>query len=1130
MDLKKRLSPDIQRWLRECVKKEFRVIIEQELEEDQECSDIAKKLIDSPAMSTLLDSMKKLLIEEFSTSPNESRPQTSLSFSSDLIADDWNTPKEINDFSLIIDQISCDKPVHVRLAGYESLLKSDLTAACSSPIWDFLQKTLRDNLTDESRPIFDVSLQVHAKLLSSLKTQEVYSNLLGAFSDQYRVKEPHETLPTLISGINFKIFAHEKLFRIMNLIIMYQEEALKAVRTVDKNVEDTIEQFIIFLSTDTLDSSLHPKTLDTLNILSILEPQAYWSKRWNHSQITRKVFMNNLAKSPSFLHRMIECVEKGFQDIPTITSVSIYDDPMEVCITGDTVKTVTFLHCLTFLSQTSSYHAGRMLLFESAQDKFSVPDFIIALVHSLNRLTCTVIVNGVYNTCRNALKIILNGPQILYDSRLYEVALKPLMESSESVIKILPHTFDVIMHMLDTTDGSLYVINASSDSNENSSIESENSSPCAAILITEYISKLLTQPFSVMNVEYVLTLFKILDKLFDSFETYEIILRVIVIKFYSALSGFYKKLDKYFVENEGKTQQLDSGIKKLLLKIVSVPFCLQAMARRKILFEEVIRGCIAPLRASWTSSEVVSFVSSAAFFDSGYKILQDLSPHVLSTFLSETCKVLEDPKQFYDPWNDENMDKFLHVFALFSLNLRCITAFTTASEEVEDDENEYPHTVTTLLRQSVNYDSPYHYLGLNCLNVMIWNLDIHIFLLHLLDFQAELLKFQGYCMIENEHEKGIGSETEVEYLIDECGFLRHKILCNSYYVERHKKEYAPDECNFFSEFPQKPVEELKDPEDDYDDELELLLMDDKPGFRDASWVSQAINAYRNMSNPLKESILIHLLEQMETAVPTTEWGEDFIWQNINFDNSSYWLPEEIHGFQLVLRFAEENEIMKNTDENIELLKEFIQASYGFIRYKRSNCFEGFDWFLATVFILCKGQVEKCKQALTQLMKFPTIIFMWGSLGKVLDENSAEERNTQFVFLQLLESITSTEFPQIQYALKTNYGISWWQVISAAMTQLFWGILPWNEIKYYFALCILYPPDYMLYYCVSLLHHCQHILMRDIANGKMWPENLALDNFRCHDNLALMDNLEKRYRNKVLPLMTPIQYAENEAVN
>lgn len=105
--------------------------------------------------------------------------------------------------------------------------------------------------------------------------------------------------------------------------------------------------------------------------------------------------------------------------------------------------------------------------------------------------------------------------------------------------------------------------------------------------------------------------------------------------------------------------------------MVSVPLGLQALVNEKLVFEELIRGLIVPLRASWSSTDIVTFISSAGYFDLGYSVLADLAPHVLSTLVSQICANMEDPVHFYDPWDRENVKEFLHILKLFSLNFNC---------------------------------------------------------------------------------------------------------------------------------------------------------------------------------------------------------------------------------------------------------------------------------------------------------------------------------------------------------------------------------------------------------------------------------------------------------------------------
>lgn len=294
------------------------------------------------------------------------------------------------------------------------------------------------------------------------------------------------------------------------------------------------------------------KTLNPLNILSILEPEASWSGKWIHSLTTRKAFCNALSKSPSLLSTIIQITMKGLSEAPYTVSLSVTDDPAEVFISGETVETMTYLHSLTLLIQIASYSTGRSLLSETQiENPFSVTDFITALLSSLNVLASSEIPSVIYEVSRKAFRYILHKPSILYDARFYHIAFNPLMTSGDK--KIFPHTLDVTMHMLDTADGISFM--GSETRLGSANIGEMNPYPAVAVL--EYTSDLLRQPLSVMNIELVADLFAYIGRLLTIYDVYEITQETLETKFYPAIAYFYGKLDKYAVENEIKTQFLN---------------------------------------------------------------------------------------------------------------------------------------------------------------------------------------------------------------------------------------------------------------------------------------------------------------------------------------------------------------------------------------------------------------------------------------------------------------------------------------------------------------------------------------------------------------------------------------------
>lgn len=98
---------------------------------------------------------------------------------------------------------------------------------------------------------------------------------------------------------------------------------------------------------------------------------------------------------------------------------------------------------------------------------------------------------------------------------------------------------------------------------------------------------------------------------------------------------------------------------------------------------------------------------------------------------------------------------------------------------------------------------------------------------------------------------------------------------------------------------------------------------------------------------------------MAKAIPTVEWTDSFKWDENLECSDDYWLPEEKHGIDLVLHYSKINGLLQENNKRFKHdLKFFIQSSHNFITYKKSKKYEGFDWFLATVFLICDGKLNK----------------------------------------------------------------------------------------------------------------------------------------------------------------------------
>lgn len=554
------ISPSIREWLKQCLTERFDTAINQKLNQKISLEDIVDEITKSTDVKNLMKSTESALrgqrdiIDGKLIEDNECGPITSLSYTSDLSCDDWSTFKtSAEQLSVALDNASSDKPIHVRLAGYETLLEGEINN-CDEESINLLLKCLSDGISDDNRPIFEASLRVHAKLLESSRSQDVYMNLINAFDNEYHTEKLHEPLPNFNTGINFKIFRHEKLISILHIIIKHQKQILKVMRGVDRIVDEIIDQFVIFLNTQNV-SNVTTKLLSTLNLLAVLDPSANWSKKLLHSSATRKTLIAALSKSPNFLDNVLTIVKNGLNVCPDIIVLTITDEPPAVFISGDTVETLTYLHCLHFISQLCSYLSGRKLLSECHVESSPSPaEYLIALLTSLNTLALSTVPRAVYNESRAALKIMLNQPTLPCDSRFFHIAFNPLMKNSKSNNKLWIHTIDVANFMLDTKDGFEFLTSEYRHGSANSQ-DIKSIYPCSIILI--YTSNLLNQPLTVMNIDQVVEIFKFIGKLFDALEDFDTVEEAMRNHFFPAIERFYNKIDKYSIGNESKTQYLD---------------------------------------------------------------------------------------------------------------------------------------------------------------------------------------------------------------------------------------------------------------------------------------------------------------------------------------------------------------------------------------------------------------------------------------------------------------------------------------------------------------------------------------------------------------------------------------------
>lgn len=170
--------------------------------------------------------------------------------------------------------------------------------------------------------------------------------------------------------------------------------------------------------------------------------------------------------------------------------------------------------------------------------------------------------------------------------------------------------------------------------------------------------------------------------------------------------------------------------------------------------------------------------------------------------------------------------------------------------------------------------------------------------MHTYDLQTKLLKLQKNCRLEvskfeekveedDEFQEEIAVENEVRgevsevheiydgyevyrfeiegesavcevhevFAVDQSAYLRHKILWNSYFFT-HKLNWdeEPERVKIFDAFPPSVEDIVGRRSSESDSELDELLSECKPGFKDSSWASQIKKAHKSSPGVIKVSL------------------------------------------------------------------------------------------------------------------------------------------------------------------------------------------------------------------------------------------------------------------------------------
>nr|CAD7196040.1 unnamed protein product [Timema douglasi] len=416
-----------------------------------------------------------------------------------------------------------------------------------------------------------------------------------------------------------------------------------------------------------------------------------------------------------------------------------------------------------------------------------------------------------------------------------------------------------------------------------------------------------------------------------------------------------------------------------------------------------------------------------------------------------------------------------------------VVALLSERDDESSDETLVEFVGPTKLSELLTFEScvePWHYVGLLTLRLLTSDLNVCLYLINKLNFQDHLLKLQSENTINSEFDNFTlnSSYDEKDMIIDAHSLLRHQILVATYIVGGPSERTLPSTelCEgldeeesvpfLFSSYP-PPQSYFKQTEVSPKTQTELhrFLKETRHGPHDSGWLLHARKAYRlSCHNDIKPLVLLDLFNQVAKCF-YSDVTHQVDWSNVIPDTL---FPAELEGIQLTIRYGVNCGLLQARPQNFDNLSYLLKQSHGI--NDTPSSFEGFDWFLATAFLVSGGNLDRCYLLLNNIICLPTSKYMWSNNHSFGSDST---------FGHLLECVVSAELPQCFAALQTS-GVSWWLVCRRWIRQCFWNVLDWQQICHWLVLCSLESPDYIVYFCVSLLRHLQPSLLIASANQRL----------------------------------------------
>lgn len=1098
---------------------------------------VTKIILDCPEMSCMKENLNNILercIHELTQSDLCLHNEEANKFKNFSTADGVGPLLQPHQFLEIAECLTSDKVLNIRIEAFKILLFSQLSDAVSYSIWPVLQQSLQENLNDENLEIFHLCLKAHAKLVSSLSPEamkEGFLNLLESLGCHYHLQQTEHEKLMLTNKV------HYRMVYISSLVLdTIKDTTQNVARFGETRLEEMIDNLVHLLSIHAgSKSSKNVKCLSPYYVFSCIDPLSTWSDYLTHSVITRNMLFTSMSRNTSLLRAIVEDIITWFTTPFSANNSNVTSGE----ISAITSQFSSFAHSFMLFSRICMFSKGRSLFpicLNKNEDPVTIhylinmiimfmnkqlstdqagnlklsKKFLNTVVEEISKLLC-IKDNVTSNTLQTLLEPLEENPPKIFNHTLHALDYIIMNGCQNILLKRIIVNHKKVVGLIQSSNSDSVLSAGSHRTNRQKPSYDQHSSAksvpnlhvsprvCSALVAANALIKVL-QNIELYKVEKTSRLIKICMNLF---KTNDGMLTLVMNKstIVQDVITFYKIATGDAVTDRTNTsiqETLKSSCEEFLLHISTTPMGFYAVQEQNMIDSLLLKYLQQPV-IPWSSEDWRLFLMYSTTHNT--TVLAKENTNIVKQELLSLWQVIETDCSGSEIYIEEELEQLMSAVLAIGSSLKGVRALfaekTEGSDVTVTDQTEFrPTNIASLIHQFALimdvYDTIYHHIALSVLHLFISSLDINLYLLHTLQFQEHLLQLQSDNRVE---------ESSTDVIVDECSVLRHRILEQSY-LPRH----CHSETKLYYIVPRhmSTVRRIK-ARSRVNTELTRFLQETRSGLHDGNWVKQVRKAYRstNCSEDIKGLTIIDLLDQI-LKVTNDANSCGIKWQNTEAAEKVTLFPEELLGVQFAVRYGSFHRLIQHTPQNADNLTHLLSLIKMCLG-KNEEEYSGFDWFSATVYLLCSGSVEKCQNFLSSFTSLPVSIIVWSQLWN---------DNTMALVGHLVENIIYMEVPSAFYVFQ-QHGISWWLLCRRWISECFWNVLEWNQICHWLTICILYQADYVIYFCVSLLYICESRILQLVTEGKLHQLFInPTEKLQLSDMVPYMDKLWKKHHSNV----------------